>query len=74
MTFSSFFKEPLLLFILAGILLFISYSALDNYLNRDENIVFVSNNEITQLEQSWESRWNRPPTSEERKGLINQHI
>lgn len=74
MIFSKFFKEPLFLFILAGILLFISYSALDNYLNRDENIVYVSNNEINQLEQSWESRWNRPPTPTERQGLIDQLI
>ncbi len=74
MIFSKFFKEPLFKFILAGIILFISYSALDNYLNKDENVLIVTNSEISILEQSWESRWNRPPTPEERQGLIDQHV
>jgi len=67
-------KEPLVLIIFFGVLLFISYSSLDNYLNRDKNIVVVKNSAIAQLEQSFESRWNRPPTPEERQGLIDKYI
>lgn len=62
------------MFIVAGILLFISYNALDNYLNRNENIIFVSNNEIALMEQSWESKMNRPPTDTERQGFIDQFV
>jgi peptidyl-prolyl cis-trans isomerase C len=69
-----FFKEPLFLIIIAGVLLYITYSALNNYLNRDENLIVVTSNEIMQMEQSWESRWNRPPTAQERQGLIDQFI
>jgi peptidyl-prolyl cis-trans isomerase C len=69
-----FFKEPLFLIATAGILLFITYTALDNYLNKDENILFISMNDIAFLEQTWESRMNRPPTAEERKGLVDSYI
>jgi peptidyl-prolyl cis-trans isomerase C len=71
---SKLIKEPLLLIIVAGGLLFLAYSALDNYLNRDKSLLVVSNNEIEMLEISWESRWNRPPTPEERDGIIGKYI
>jgi peptidyl-prolyl cis-trans isomerase C len=74
MKFFKFFKEPLVLFITAGIFLYFTYSSLNNYLNRDENVVIVSNVEINFLEQSWESRMNRPPSPEEKKGLIDNYI
>ena len=67
-------KEPLTQFLLIGILLFISYQSFDNYLNRDENVIYVKNGEISQLEQAWEMRWNRPPTPEEKEGIVKQYI
>ena len=74
MKLTAFLKEPIVIFILARVLLFVVYSFLDNYFNRDENVVYITNNDINLLEQSWESRWNRPPTPEEKQGMINQHI
>ena len=67
-------KEPLTQFLLIGILLFISYQSFNNYLNRDENVIYVKNGEISQLEQAWEMRWNRPPTPEEKEGIVKQYI
>jgi peptidyl-prolyl cis-trans isomerase C len=74
MKFINFLKEPFFFIISIGIVFYFTYSSLSNYLNRDENVVVVTTNEIMQMEQSWESRWNRPPTSQEREGLINRHV
>lgn len=69
-----FLKQPLVVVIFAGVLLFISYSSLDNYLNRDKHIVVVTNTLVIQLEQAFESRWNRPPTPVEKQGLIDKYV
>ena len=74
MRYSKIFKEPLVLFIAAGIILYITYSAFNNYLNRDKNVVFVSSQEITDLEKAWQSRMNRPPTPIERQGMIDNLV
>jgi peptidyl-prolyl cis-trans isomerase C len=74
MKFTRFFKEPLFLIVVAGILLYIAYSTLDNYLNKDQYVVVITNYDITILEQAWESRMNRPPTPEEKQGLIDNFI
>ena len=67
-------KEPILHFLVIGVLLYITYQSFNNYLNRGENVIYVKDAEISQLEQSWEMRWNRPPTPEERKGIVKQYI
>ena len=74
MKYFKFLREPFVLIILSGIILWFAYYTMFDYLNRDKNIVVVTSNEIMQMEQSWQSRWNRPPTPKEREGLINQHI
>ncbi len=70
----SIFKEPLLHFILIGALLYVGYVKLNNYANREKNIIIVTNAEIELLEQSWQMKWNRPPTAQEKEGLIKNHI
>ncbi len=74
MKFFKLLKEPLFLFLVTGTLLYFTYTSLNNYLNRDENIVTVTRGEISLLEQTWQSRWNRPPTPEEKQGLIDGYI
>jgi peptidyl-prolyl cis-trans isomerase C len=71
---SKILKEPLLYLIVAGVLLYIAYVSFNNYLNKEENILLITNNEILMLEDGWQKRMNRPPTPEERQGLINQQI
>ena len=69
-----FLKEPLVLVIVFGVLLFIGYSRFDNYLNRDVHEVIVTNSMVLQVEQSFESRWNRPPTPEEKQALLDKYV
>ena len=70
----SILKEPGLHFLVVGALLYFSYTSFDNYLNREKNVIVVNKGEIEMLEQSWQMRWNRPPTPEEKEGLIKQNI
>jgi hypothetical protein len=39
-----------------------------------EKTISVSAGEIIWLEEAWEGKWNRPPTPEERQGLIKQYV
>ena len=70
----SILKEPVFHFLLIGSLLFVTYQSFNNYLNRDKHVIVVNNDEIQMLEQSWEMRWNRPPTAQEREGMINGEV
>ena len=70
-------KAPLLHFVLAGVLLYLLYGFFkDNVISPKENssTITVTRGEISLMEDSWQKRWNRPPTKEERDGLINAHI
>ena len=71
---NSLLKEPILHFLLIGVLLYVTYQSFNNYLNRDKNIIHVSKEEIQMLDQGWEMRWKRPPTPEEKEGLLRQNI
>jgi hypothetical protein len=67
-------KEPVLHFLVIGVLLYITYQSFNNYLNRDQHVIVVNNDEIQMLVQSWEMKWNRPPTAQEREGIINGQV
>jgi hypothetical protein len=71
---NSLLKEPVLHFLLAGTLLYITYHAFNNYLNRDQHVIVVSNDEIQMLVQSWTMKWNRPPTAQEKEGMIKGQV
>jgi hypothetical protein len=40
----------------------------------NSNVVVITKGEIQWLEDNWLKLWNRPPTPEERKGIINQLV
>lgn len=68
-------NEPLLHFLVIGALLFGFYS----YLNpADEtladNVIVISAGDINRLTASWAQRWDRPPTEDELKGLIDAYV
>ena len=67
-------KEPVLHFLVIGVLLYIGYQTFNNYLNRDQYVIVVNNDEIQMLVQSWTMKWNRPPTAQEREGMINGEV
>ena len=67
-------REPLLLFILAGVMLFIGYQSFNNYLNKEENVIVISKSEIFLLEKSFEKQYNRPPSPEEKDAIMQNTI
>lgn len=70
-----FIREPLVHFLVIGIALFILYSLWGQQEARQqERSITITAGEVAWLTDAWEKRWNRPPTPEERKGLVDQYI
>ncbi len=69
------YKEPLLHFLIIGVLIFTLFSII----NKEEDIVsrnkiVVSAADIQRLSSTWARKWNRPPTETELQGLVESHI
>jgi parvulin-like peptidyl-prolyl isomerase len=70
-----FFREPLVHFLFIGAALFLIYAFMGQQEAEDqERAITITTGEIAWLTDSWQKRWNRPPTAEEREGLINQYL
>jgi len=68
-------REPLVHFLLIGAAIYALTAWLGPAGEVDaENTIRVTANEIGWLTSSWKKRWNRPPTAEERRGLIDEYI
>ncbi len=71
----SLLKEPLLHFLLIGAALFLSFGLLDdNTPGGGDNQVVVSAGRIEQLANIFAKTWQRPPTADELKGLIDDFV
>ena len=66
-------KEPLVHFILLGILIFVLYAFIGEKEESDNTIVFDTY-DLDNILSSWELQWKRPPTAEELSNLISQNI
>jgi peptidyl-prolyl cis-trans isomerase C len=69
------YKEPLLHFLIIGMLIFVLFSIV----NKEKTIVsgdriVVTTAEIERLSDNWSKKWNRPPTETELKGLVDSYI
>ena len=60
-------KEPLLHFLVVGSLLFFYLSSTDN---ESTSEIVISQGKIDQLTSQFTKTRNRPPTAEEKKGLL----
>ena len=70
-----FFREPLVHFLLIGAALFVIYAYWGQPdVTENERAITITAGEIEWLSDSWQKRWNRPPTKQEREGLINQYL
>ncbi len=70
-----FLREPLLHFLLIGGAFFLLYAAFSGPKTEGAGkTIVVSAAEIEWMQASWQKRWGRPPTAEERDGLIQQYI
>jgi peptidyl-prolyl cis-trans isomerase C len=69
-------REPLVLFLAAGIALFAGYSALQPAAapNQALNRIELTEGDLRQLAVAWMAQWKRPPTTEELKGLLDGRI
>jgi len=68
-------REPLLHFILTGALLFVVFGlAQDGMTGRMDNQVVVSAGRIEQLENIFTKTWQRPPSPQELKGMIDDFV
>ncbi len=67
-------KEPLVQFLLIGVLIYGAYALFAPKEDSGDDIIFVTQGEIQWLEANWQKRWGRPPTPEEQQGLIDEHV
>lgn len=66
-------KEPLVHFLLFGLILFLLYG-LVNKKDDGENTIVIDDYDMKNIIASWEMQWKRLPTDEELKSLIEQNI
>jgi peptidyl-prolyl cis-trans isomerase C len=68
--------EPLLHFLLIGLLLFAVYRALNPAAVEQENRsrIELTDDDLRQLEVGWMAQWRRPPTPEEMRWLVDSKI
>ena len=69
-------REPLLHFLLIGAALFVIYHWLNpSAANSDTSRrIELTNDDIRQLEISWTAQWQRPPTPEEMRNLVEDKV
>ena len=68
-------REPLAQFLLIGVCIYGAYAifgAPDE--DADERTIVVDANRIKGFIVAWERRWNRPPTSQELDGIVQQFV
>ena len=70
-----FFREPLVHFLAIGAALFVIFGLWGQKdAEEQERAITITAGEIGWLTDSWQKRWNRPPTDKEREGIINQYL
>lgn len=70
----TFLREPVVLFILIGIVLYISQALLFNPDPSARKQITVTSNQLKQLESGFSKTWMRSPTQSELEGLIDDYI
>ncbi len=67
--------EPLLHFLVAGVVIFTAYSILDrSTVSDDKHSIEVGKGQLSQLVESFTRTWQRPPTEAELRGLIDGYV
>jgi hypothetical protein len=68
-------KEPLLHFLIAGVVIFAAYSAIDQSpASEDGRSIEVGNGQRAQLFETFSRTWQRPPTEAELNALIEGYV
>jgi hypothetical protein len=70
-----FLREPLVQFFFIGAAIYLMYGLFAEPSPEElDNTIIVSAAEIEWMQTAWQKRWNRPPTTQELDGLIQQYI
>jgi len=68
-------KSPLVHFLIIGTGIYLAYAAFGTKQEAPgPDKITVTSSEIGWLVESWQKRWNRPPTDAERQGLVEQYV
>lgn len=68
-------REPLVHFMFIGAAIYLLYGVFAEPVpEADDKTIVVSAGEIEWMQTAWQKRWNRPPTTEELTGLIQQYV
>ncbi|MHC5141181.1 MAG: peptidyl-prolyl cis-trans isomerase, partial [Planctomycetota bacterium] len=68
-------SEPLFHFLVMGVGIYCLYAVVNKQTEIDsKDTITVTAAEISWLEDTWEKRWNRPPTPTERQGMIDAYV
>ncbi len=69
-------REPLLHFLLAGLALFVGYRALNPEPSHPTSSarIEITDNDLRQLDVTWVAQWQRHPTPEEMRGLLEGKV
>lgn len=65
-------REPLIHFLLIGLLLFVLYGALGR--GRDDREIRIDDNVLAALTTQFQTTWQRPPTASEMNALVDSYI
>ena len=68
------FREPIVLFFILGFLLFILYARTKDLTEQGHKQIFVAQDQIKELEETFTKTWNRVPDEDERSALVNDLI
>jgi peptidyl-prolyl cis-trans isomerase C len=72
---SALIREPLIGFLVIGVSIYLLYGWLANQTSTEpDNTITITASETEWLEQTWQKRWNRPPTDNEMQGLIDTYV
>lgn len=73
--FGRWLREPLLHFVVAGVALFAIYGGLHGPSENEESRrIEITADDLRRIEISWLARWQRQPTAEEIRGLIEDQV
>ena len=71
---SKIIREPLLHFVLIGAVVFGVYTLAGDSVDEPRDKIVVTEGRVEQLAQFFAKTWQRPPSSEELRGLVNAYV
>ena len=67
-------REPLLQFLVAGLILSVFWGAWGNNPGSDNEQIIVGSARIEQIKSAWKKQWRRQPTEQELESLIEKFV